>query len=79
MKGLTPLPALFPEITIVSEKLSRRGELSPRSADRGVVRPRLSPVTDIIQCWLDTSYTRIRGQEQADFLWRNVLKPALSS
>lgn len=51
----------------------------PESLFRGIVQPQLSPVTDVIQCWLDTSLSRIRGQEQADFLWRNVLKPAFSS
>lgn len=51
----------------------------PESLFRGVVSPGASPVTDVIQCWLDTSHYRIRGQEQADFLWRRVLKPAFSS
>lgn len=46
---------------------------------RGVVQPRAAPVTDVIQCWLDTSHYRVRGEEQADFLWRKVLKPAFAS
>ena len=50
----------------------------PESLFRGVVSLPTSPVTDIIQCWLDTSHYRIRGQEQADFLWRHVLKPAFT-
>lgn len=50
----------------------------PQSLFRGVVSPHASPVTDVIQCWLDTSHFRIRGEEQADFLWRRVLKPAFS-
>lgn len=53
----------------------------PRYAEslfRGVVSPQGAPVTDIIQCWLDTSHYRIRGQEQADFLWRHVLAPAFT-
>lgn len=50
----------------------------PESLFRGVVLPGMSPVTDIIQCWLDTSHYRIRGQEQADFLWRHVLKAAFT-
>ncbi len=51
----------------------------PEALYRGVVSPRMRPTTDIIQCWLDTSHYRIRGQEQADFLWRHVLKPAFTS
>lgn len=50
----------------------------PESLFRGVVSPQGAPVTDVIQCWLDTSHYRIRGQEQADFLWRHVLKPAFT-
>ncbi len=33
--------------------------------------------TDVIQCWLDVSHHRARGEEQADFLWRKILRPAL--
>ena len=53
----------------------------PESLFRGVVLPRSGsdPATDVIQCWLDTSHFRVRGQEQADFLWRRVFKPAFSS
>ena len=51
----------------------------PEALFRGVVSPNGTPVTDILQCWLDTSHYRIRGQEQADFLWRHVLKPAFAS
>jgi hypothetical protein len=50
----------------------------PESLYRGVVTPRMSPATDIIQCWLDTSHYRIRAEEQADFVWRTVLKPAFT-
>ncbi len=38
-----------------------------------------APATDVIQCWLETSHYRLRGQEQADFFWRRVLEPAFSS
>ena len=48
----------------------------PESLFRGAVKPGGPPATDIIQCWLDVSHYRLRGQEQADFLWRRVLKPA---
>jgi hypothetical protein len=33
--------------------------------------------SDIIQCWLDVSHHPARGQEQADFLWRRAIAPAL--
>lgn len=48
----------------------------PEALYRGVVQPNAAPVTDIIQCWLDTSHHRVRGEEQADYLWRRVLRPA---
>ncbi len=48
----------------------------PESLYRGVVSGGRMPATDVIQCWLDTSHYRIRGEEQADFLWRTVLRPA---
>lgn len=50
----------------------------PESLFRGAVQPGPSPVTDVIQCWLDTSQYRIRGLEQADFLWRTVINPAFA-
>jgi hypothetical protein len=50
----------------------------PQSVLRGAVRTPAGLVTDVVQCWLDTSHHRVRGQEQADFLWRRVLKPAFN-
>lgn len=35
--------------------------------------------SDIIQCWLDVSHHRARGQEQADVLWRRTIRPALEA
>lgn len=35
------------------------------------------PVSDIFQVWLDASNHPARGREQADFIWRKVLSPAL--
>ena len=76
--------ARLEELGLVVSEAERRADVVlrvpryPESLFRGVVRPQRSPVTDVIQCWLDTSHYRIRGQEQADFLWRNVLKPAFS-
>lgn len=50
----------------------------PESAWRGAVRSG-APTSDVIQCWLDMSHHRLRGEEQADFLWRRVLEPAFRS
>ncbi len=36
-------------------------------------------VADVIQCWLDVSHHPARGEEQADFLWRRAIAPALRS
>lgn len=46
----------------------------PESLYRGLVRVNGKPVTDVIQCWLDATHYRIRGQEQADYLWRHVFE-----
>jgi hypothetical protein len=82
----TPTPDAAPleEFGLVAVQPGQRTDVVlrvpryPESLFRGVVKPGMSPVTDIIQCWLDTSHYRIRGQEQADFLWRQVLKPAFA-
>jgi len=36
------------------------------------------PVSDVIQCWLDVSGEPARGAEQAAFIWRRVLGPAIA-
>ncbi len=36
------------------------------------------PVSDVIQCWLDVSSHPARGSEQAAFIWKRVLGPALT-
>jgi hypothetical protein len=33
------------------------------------------PVSDVLQVWLDASAHAARGREQADEIWRRVLKP----
>jgi len=33
------------------------------------------PVSDLLQVWLDASAHPARGREQADQIWRRVLKP----
>jgi hypothetical protein len=50
----------------------------PESVFRGGVSPGGVPATDIVQCWLDVSAEPARGAEQAAYLWRRVLGPALA-
>lgn len=47
------------------------------SVFRGTVMRDGVPVADALQCWLDVSNEASRGDEQAEFLWRRVLRPAL--
>ncbi len=50
----------------------------PESVFRGAVFRGGVPVADIIQCWLDVSAEPARGAEQAAFIWRRVLGPAIA-
>ena len=50
----------------------------PESVFRGCVSPGGIPATDILQCWLDVSAEPARGAEQAAYLWRRMLGPALT-
>jgi hypothetical protein len=50
----------------------------PESVLRGAVSVRGVPVADIIQCWLDVSAEPARGAEQAAFIWKKVLGPAIA-
>jgi hypothetical protein len=51
----------------------------PESIFRAAVRVEGVPVADIIQCWLDVSSEPARGAEQAAFIWRRVLGPAIAN
>lgn len=44
---------------------------------RAAVFQRGVPVCDVIQCWLDVSGYPARGEEQADYLFRKVIRPLL--
>ncbi len=50
----------------------------PESVFRGAVSRGGVPLADVIQCWLDVSAEPARGAEQAAFIWRRVLGPALA-
>jgi hypothetical protein len=51
----------------------------PQSVFRAAVNVDDVPVADVIQCWLDVSGEPARGAEQAAFIWRRVLGPAIAS
>jgi hypothetical protein len=50
----------------------------PESIFRAAARVDGVPVSDLIQCWLDVSSHAARGAEQAAFIWKRVLGPALA-
>lgn len=47
---------------------------APNSVFRGAIQADGMLVSDVIQIWLDVSVHPSRGQEQADFIYRKVLK-----
>lgn len=47
---------------------------APQSIFRGIVRPEGVPVCDVIQVWLDVSSHPSRGAEQAEVIYRKVLR-----
>jgi hypothetical protein len=51
----------------------------PESVFRAAVQVDGVPVSDVIQCWLDVSGEPARGAEQAAFIWRRVLGPAIAN
>ena len=51
----------------------------PESLFRAAVEIDGVPVADAIQCWLDVSGEPARGAEQAAFIWRRVLGPAIAN
>jgi len=51
----------------------------PESLFRAAVNVDGVPVADVLQCWLDVSGEPARGAEQAAFIWRRVLGPAIAN
>jgi hypothetical protein len=47
------------------------------SVFRGAVRRDGVPVSDVVQVWLDAGANPSRGSEQADLIYRRVLKPLI--
>ena len=50
----------------------------PESLFRAAVDVKGVPVADVVQCWLDVSGGPARGAEQAAFIWRRGLGPAIA-
>jgi hypothetical protein len=48
---------------------------SRESVFRGAVKVDGLPVSDVLQVWLDVSAHPARGREQADVIYRRVIKP----
>jgi hypothetical protein len=49
----------------------------PEAVFRGAVQQEGVRVADVVQCWLDVSDHPVRGAEQAEHLWRRVIKPQI--
>jgi Holliday junction resolvase len=50
---------------------------APESVFRGAVRVEDMAVSDVLQIWLDVSAHPSRGEEQADLIYRKVLRPVV--
>jgi hypothetical protein len=61
----------------VSPDVYVRVPAARESVFRGVVRRDGVPLSDIVQVWLDASAFPSRGPEQADMIYRRVLRPLL--
>jgi len=78
-------PALLERLGVVIAERGRPADVTvraarwPESLFRAAVRISGVPVADVIQCWLDVSSHPARGAEQAAFIWKRVLGPALAS
>ncbi len=70
---------------IVLEEKAGKGSLLlrvptyPESVRRGSVFSSGIRVTDVLQCWLDASLHKLRGEEQASFIWGRALGPAFKA
>ena len=60
------------------ELLVRQVARWPESLFRAAVSVDGVPVADVLQCWLDVSGEPARGAEQAAFLWRRIIGPAIA-
>jgi DNA-binding transcriptional regulator YhcF (GntR family) len=70
--GLIALPHEAPDLIL-------RQTRSPNSTFRAAVHHADVAVTDVIQTWLDVSNHPARGEEQAELIYQNVLRPIVDS
>lgn len=77
-------PELLDELGLAAAEPGRPGDVVvrvarwPESVFRAAVRAGGVPIADVLQCWLDVSSHPARGAEQAEFIWKRVLGPALA-
>jgi hypothetical protein len=55
-----------------------RRTMTPNATFKAAVSPQGVPCTDVIQTWLDVSNHPTRGSEQADHIYKTVLKPMIA-
>ncbi len=72
MESMVAFPDGIPDFII-------RQTSSPRSTIRGAVRRDGTWCTDVIQTWLDVSNHPSRGEEQADHIYRKVLRKVIDA
>jgi hypothetical protein len=79
-----PAPELLERLGLAFVDEGQPGDLLvqvarwPESLFRAAVYAKGVPVADVLQCWLDVSNEPARGAEQAAFIWRRVLGPAIA-
>lgn len=72
MESMVAFPEGVPDFII-------RQAASPRSTFLGAVRRDGTLCTDVIQTWLDVSNHPLRGEEQADHIYRKVLRKVIDA
>jgi len=65
------------EAPVSSPDVYIRVPATPESVFRGAVRRDSLPACDVLQVWLDAAAHPARGIEQADMIYRHVLRPLL--
>jgi hypothetical protein len=75
--ALSDWKTLVPAEQGESPDLIVRGATAPQSVFRGAVTRESVAVCDVVQVWLDVSGHPSRGNEQADFIRREILEPVI--
>lgn len=69
-RSLVPLPSGAPDLIV-------REAAAPQSTFRGTVIREGVACADVIQTWLDVASHPARGDEQADLIYRQILRPRI--